>query len=91
MLGVASACVADEIGKICSQTSPNVVALQPRSVKDPASAFSHNQDPKEKLTVFTWCAASILSADCVSSAALHKVTGYSYCPLDRAVCHRQSA
>jgi len=44
MLGVASACVADEIGKICSQTSLSVVAPQPFRVKDPVSAFPHGQD-----------------------------------------------
>ena len=42
MLGAASGCVGDEIGKIFSQTSRSSVALQSRPVKDPASAFSHN-------------------------------------------------
>ena len=45
MRGAASGCVADEIGKICSKTSRSFVALQSRPVKDPATAFSHNQDP----------------------------------------------
>src|SRR5215813_12466530 len=50
----ASGCVVDEIGKYCSQTSRSVVALQERSVKDPAFAFSHNQDPEEKFIPLTW-------------------------------------
>jgi len=44
---VASVCVADEIGKICSKTSRSYAALQSRPVNDPAAAFSHNQDLKE--------------------------------------------
>src|SRR5215471_4420746 len=44
-LGAASVCVADEIGKICSKTSPGFVAPQSRPVKDPASAFKHDRDP----------------------------------------------
>src|SRR5262249_50370353 len=46
MRETASGCVKDEIGKICSQTSRSAVALQPRPVKNPVSAFSHNQDPQ---------------------------------------------
>src|SRR5262245_66691267 len=47
MCWTASGCVKDEIGKICSQNSRSYAALQSRPVKDPASAFSHNQDPEQ--------------------------------------------
>ena len=43
--GAASGCVADESEKYCSQTSQSFAARQSRPVKDPASAFSHGQDP----------------------------------------------
>jgi hypothetical protein len=43
--GVASGCAADEIGKILRASLESFDALQPRPVKDPASAFSHDQDP----------------------------------------------
>src|SRR5262249_55613167 len=58
MLGAASICVADEIGKICSETSSSFVALRPRPVKDPAFAFSHDQDPKPTLRTSARCDAA---------------------------------
>jgi hypothetical protein len=54
MLWAASVCVADEIGKICSKSSPSFVALQTRPVKDPVSALSHDQDPMPKLMGLTF-------------------------------------
>src|SRR5262249_53195654 len=51
MLGAASIFVADEIGKICSETSSSFVALRPRPVKDPAFAFSHDQDPQQTCAI----------------------------------------
>jgi hypothetical protein len=44
-------------GKYFSQTLRSVVALQPRSVKDPASAFSHGQDPKPTSACSEYCSA----------------------------------
>ena len=63
MCETASGCVKDEIGKICSQTSRSAVALQSRPVKEPVSAFSHNQDPKLKLRLVTFTAISRFTDD----------------------------
>src|SRR5262245_21572779 len=60
MRGAASGCVVGEIGKTCSRTSRSAVALQPRPVKDPVSAFSHNQDPQRKSSVPAYRNATIL-------------------------------
>jgi hypothetical protein len=43
--GVASGCAADGIGKILLASIESFDALQPRPVKDPASAISHDQEP----------------------------------------------
>lgn len=45
--------------KDCSQISRSYAALQSRSVKDPAAAFSHNQDPEPTFWINTLRGAAI--------------------------------
>jgi hypothetical protein len=56
--GVASGCAADGIGKILLASIESFDALQPRPVKDPASAISHDQDPFQSSVARVSCGAA---------------------------------
>ena len=49
---------AVEIGKICSKTLAEHSASQPRPVKDPAAALSHDQDPELPSLIPVHCDAA---------------------------------